>query len=217
MRIFELIKNLILSEGFFTIIGIICTTFLTYYFARKTTRRAKSQEIYNIQLNKIYLPLHNLVFNKKVDDINSTLLLKTLTEKTYRYNLYCSSKFIKLTNQLSKEINMNRINKKTLKFIQLYIENEFNILKYRLGYPFNTRDFFRNKYAIFTIINYVWCFTQVFLVSLFYIYIIFGPEYYGSVFLKVFEIILLLLFCYDFSFSLITITLFIYNYLKWKL
>lgn len=105
---------------------------------------------------------------------------------------------------------------KTLKHIKMYIENEFYLLKYRLGYPYNIKAFFGNKYTIFTIIKYVWCFIQVFIVSVFSIYLILGPVFFECGVLQLFETSLIFLIAFNSIFTTITAFLFIYNLLKWK-
>lgn len=92
-KVLEIIKSLILSDSFSTTLGIILTSFLTYYFTKKATKKVKNQDIYNIQLHRIYLPLHNQVFNKNIEDIEISLLLKTLLEKTNKYNFFAPINF----------------------------------------------------------------------------------------------------------------------------
>ena len=61
----EIIVSFIESDSFKTILSVILTAFLTYFVTRKTEDKKQNINIKVIQLEKIYLPLYSLLYNKK--------------------------------------------------------------------------------------------------------------------------------------------------------
>lgn len=212
----SIITEFINNDTFITVIGVLLTSFFTYFFTRRITRKNMNHDIYNIQLRKIYWPLHNQVFNKNVNEINTDLLLKTLTQKSQKYNIYCSHKLIKFKRILSQEIHKNQVKKSTLKHIKYYIENEFIILKYKLGYPCSAREFFGNKYILFTVIKYIWLFIQFFFILLFGILFLLSPDIYEPDFYNFIEGILIVSILINLIYTFLVSVTFLINCFNWK-
>jgi hypothetical protein len=129
----QIIKSIISSNLFYTLISVFFTAYLTYYFTKKSKYNLNNSDLYILQLEKIYLPLHIQIHNKEFEQINIYALHNLLIQKKKKYYLYIPNKLLTLTDILTKQIQNKQIKKETVLQIKDYIEYEFVLSKKNWG------------------------------------------------------------------------------------
>lgn len=173
------IANFLLDERVASIVAVILTAILSYVFTKRSENKKHNVEIYMQQLEKVFLPLYLLVFDKKIEDIDFQNLLQNMKTKKRKYFLYLSCDFLKIIKKLEKEITQGNVTKNTKRLCKKYIEFEYLRLKRILGFPHKIEEYFSSyfKYNIFRNIIY---FAQIALLFSITFLAIFGSELYHN-------------------------------------
>ncbi len=173
------IVKFLLDERVASIVVVILTAILSYAFTKKSENKKHNVEIYMQQLEKVFLPLYLLVFDKKIEDIDFQNLLQNMKTKKRKYFLYLSYDFLKIIKKLEKETTQGNITKNTKRLCKKYIEFEYFRLKRILGFPHTIEEYFSSyfRYNMFRNIIY---FAQIALLFLITFLAIFGGELYHN-------------------------------------
>ena len=173
------VVNFLLDERVASIVAVILTAILSYVFTKKSENKKHNVEIYMQQLEKVFLPLYLLVFDKKIEDIDFQNLLQNMKTKKKKYFLYLSFDFLKIIKKLEKETTQGYITKTTKKLCKKYIEFEYLKLKRILGFPHKIEEYFSSyfKYNMFRNIIY---FAQIALLFSITFLALFGSELYHN-------------------------------------
>jgi hypothetical protein len=175
----EIIRFFIQSESFKSLLGIVLTAVLTYFFTRKSDNKKQDISIRKLQLEKIYLPLYLYLNDKRIEDINIRVLYENMLKKKRKYFLYLSNTYLFHLESI-KKLNDNNSNKpsKTIIKCKLYINYEFTKLKRELGYPYKSD--FKNSYFMFYLIKLIFSFLNMVLLIIFAYIFIFGGHLYDK-------------------------------------
>ena len=82
------IIDLLFSERVASITAIVLTAILSYYFTTKAENKKHNVEIYMLQMKKVFLPLHLLVYDKTLEIIDFQNLYNNMNLKRKKYPLY---------------------------------------------------------------------------------------------------------------------------------
>lgn len=173
------IADFLLDERVASIIAVILTAILSYAFTKRSENKKHNVEIYMLQLERVFLPLYLLVFDKKIEDIDFQNLLQNMKTKKRKYFLYLSYDFLKIIKKLEKETIQGNITKNTKRLCKKYIEFEYLRLKRILGFPHKIEEYFSSyfRYNMFRNIIY---FAQIALLFSITFLAIFGSELYHN-------------------------------------
>lgn len=174
----EIIVSFIESDSFKTILSVILTAFLTYFVTRKTEDKKQNINIKVIQLEKIYLPLYSLLYNKKSNEIEIETLYKNMLTKKQKYFLYLTDTYLFHLKNIERDINKGNISNVTIKKCKMYINYEYGKLKKECGYPYKSD--FRNSYFCFYLIKLIFALLNVTLAFIFSAFFLFGEILYNE-------------------------------------
>ncbi len=175
----QILITFIQSDAFKSLLTIILTAVTTYFVTGKTNSNKYNINIKSLQLEKIYLPLHQYLWNKKDDEIDVKVLYENMLLKKRKYLLYLSETYLYYLKRIKSEIDNNNTNScQIVKKCRLYIDYEYSRLKRELGYPY--KNDFRNSYSIFYIVKIIFSVLNVILALFFSSFILLGDIYFDN-------------------------------------
>ncbi|SDF60552.1 hypothetical protein SAMN05660368_01025 [Marvinbryantia formatexigens] len=173
------LANFLLDERVASIVAVILTATLSYVFTKRSENKKHNVEIYMQQLEKVFLPLYLLVFDKNIEDIDFQNLLQNMKTKKRKYFLYLSCDFLKIIMELEKEITQGNITRNTKRLCKKYIEFEYLRLKRILGFPHKIEEYFGSYFRYIVFRNVIY-FAQIALLFSITFLSIFGSELYHN-------------------------------------
>lgn len=171
----ELLISFIQSDAFKSLLTIVLTAIMTYYVTGKTNSNNYNMNIKKLQLEKIYFPLYQYIYDKKDNDIQVERLYENMMIKRRKYFLYLSDTYFYYLKLLKKIDSNDSNSQQIIKRCKLYINYEYEKLKKELGYPY--KNDFQNCYFVFYLVKILFSILNVILILIFSSIIIFNEFY----------------------------------------
>lgn len=136
--VINIVNKIISNPVILSILPIIITASITYYFTSRKFRSEKIRDINILSLENVYLPIF-----RKLENIDALKEEKCIVTKLYtfmlikveRNYLYTNPTLYILLKDLKRELNNNRNYNDTLYRTRLHIKKEYQKLRRKLGYP----------------------------------------------------------------------------------